>query len=95
MIQITLTEIELAKNPNTKTTYNEVSKEVKEIDRKQYGLITSDDTCKWFRRLGGSEVKTMAYTSDGYKCVKLISTSPDRQIKKVREFSFKWVENNN
>lgn len=92
MIQITLTTTEQRKNPNTKTSYITIETESKVIDSKQHGLITNEDTCKWFRRLGGSETKTMAYTCDGYKCVKLISTSPDRDIKKIREFNFKWID---
>ena len=88
MIQIELTETTFTKNPNTKTSYIKENQETKLIDERQHGLITSDDTCKWFRRLGGSETKQMAYTCNGYKCVKLTSVSPDKQIKKVREFKF-------
>jgi hypothetical protein len=91
MIQITLTTTEQVKNPNTKTSYKTVSTETKNIDSRQHHLITNDDTCKWFRRLGGSESKTMGYTCDGYKCVKLISTSPNKEIKKIREFDFKYT----
>lgn len=85
---ITLTETKQIKNPNTKTTYIEQSKEVREITEREYGLLTSNDTCKWFRRLGGSETKLMAYTCNGYKCIKLTSTSPDKQNKTIREFKF-------
>jgi len=86
---ITLTETKLTKNPHTKTTYIEQSKEVKEITEREHGLLTSDDTCKWFRRLGGVESKQMAYTKHGYLCNKLVSTSPDKKSKTVREFQFK------
>ena len=86
---ITLTKTKLEKNPNTKTTYKEVSKEVKNIDFEQYDKITNIDTIAWFRRLGGSETATKAYTSQGYKTVKLVSTSPDKQNKTIREFKFK------
>jgi hypothetical protein len=89
MVQITLTETRQIKNPNTKTTYIDESIEVKEIDAQQYKNITSDDTCKWFRRLGGSQTKTMGYTSNGYCCTQLISKSPDRSIKVIRKFNFK------
>ena len=92
MIQITLTTTELVKNKNTKTTYKEVATDTKIIDSKQFGLITNEDTVSFFRRLGGIETKTMAYTCDGYKCVKLVSTSPDKEIKKIRKFNFKWVD---
>lgn len=92
MLQITLTTTEYKKNPNTKTSYTLVSIETKVISSKQHGLTTSEETCKWFRRLGGSETVTRSYTCDGYKVTKLVSTSPDKQIKKVREYSFKWLE---
>ena len=92
MVQITLTETRQIKNPNTKTTYTNESVEVKNIDSLQYSRIVSDDTCKWFRRLGGSESKTMSYTCNGYCCTQLISKSADRQIKVIRSFDFKWID---
>lgn len=78
MIQLTETRIE----NGAKTT------EVKNIDFKQYNNITSDDTLKWFRRLGGSETATRNYTSRGYNVTKLISTSPDKSTRVIREFNF-------
>ena len=88
---ITLTETKLIKNPNTKTTYIVESKEVKEVTEKEHRLCTNDDTVKWFRRLGGSETVERSYTSAGYLVTKLTSTSPDKQNKTVREYSFKTV----
>ena len=88
---ITLTETRLSKNPNTKTTYIVESKEVSEVTQKQHDLTTNDNTCKGFRRLGGSETKQMNYTCLGYICTKLTSTSPDRQTKIIREYKFKTV----
>ena len=90
-IKITLTETRLTKNPNTKTTYTVDSTEVSEVTKKQHSLTTNDDTCKFFRRLGGSETKQMNYTCLGYVCTKLISTSPDRQTKVVREYEFSKI----
>lgn len=49
--------------------------------------ITSDDTLRFFRRLGGSETAIRSYTSAGYIVTRLISTSPDRQVRKVRRFT--------
>lgn len=86
---ITLTTTKLEKNPNTKTTYIEVSNTVEDIDFEQYDNITNKETLAWFRRLGGSETATKVYTSQGYKTVKLVSTSPDKQYKTIREFEFK------
>ena len=90
-IKITLTETRFTKNPNTKTTYIVESKEVNEVTQKQHDLTTNDDTCKRFRRIGGSETKQMNYTCLGYICTKLTSTSPDRQTKVVREYSIDLV----
>jgi hypothetical protein len=92
MISITLTTKVYNKKANTKTAYSLESTEVEVISQKTHSLITNNDTCKWFRRLGGLESVVRGYTCDGYKVTKLTSTSPDRQIKKVREFSFKWIE---
>lgn len=88
MYTIQLTETTQERNPNTKTTYitTEVNKEV--LTDKQYNSITSENTIKWFRRLGGSESVQRAYTCAGYKVCKLISKSPDRQTKVIREFKF-------
>jgi len=71
-----------------KETRNGVT-EVSEITETQYNNITSDDTLKWFRRLGGTETATRGYTERGYNVVKLISTSPDKETRVIREFSFK------
>ena len=89
MYTIIETKTKLIKNPNTKTTYIVESAEVKEVTDKEHDLSTNDDTCRWFRRLGGSESKQMAYTYKGYVCVKLTSTSPDKQNKTIREYKFK------
>lgn len=62
--------------------------ETKTIDKTQYDNITNTETLKWFRRLGGSETATKSYTSRGYNVVKLISKSPDKSIKVIREFNF-------
>ena len=64
-----------------KNTYKELSKTENIITSKQHNLTTNDDTCKWFRRLGGSESKTMAYTLKinlntlKYKIMKTVKTN--------------------
>lgn len=88
MAQVILKTKAFIKNPNTKTSYILESESEELISKKQYNNIVSDDTCKWFRRLGGTETKSMCYTFDGYNCIKLVSKSPNKQIKKVREFIF-------
>lgn len=91
MLQITMTTEKYVKNPNTKTTYILESNETSTIDERQYNNITSEDTIKFFRRLGGSETVERSYTCWGYKCTKLTSTSPNRQIKNIRKFKFEWL----
>lgn len=89
MYTITLTTTKLVKNPNTKTTYIVDKVETEIITDKQHYYATNDDTVKFFRRLGGKETITRAYTCAGYKVVKVVSTSPDKQSKTIREYKFK------
>lgn len=89
MYTITETKTEYIKNPDTKTTYIEMNKEVNEIFDKDHYLTTNDNTIKYFRRFGGKETVTRGYTCAGFKVVKLISTSPDKESKIVREYKFK------
>lgn len=74
------------KNPNTKTTFNKIETEEREIEEKQYNNVVNSSP--FFRRLGGSETAQREYTCRGYKIVKLISMSPDRKTKVVRHFKF-------
>ena len=89
MYTIIETKTKLEKKAGTKNAYREVSKEVTEITERQHELTTNDDTIKWFRRLGGSQSVTHGYTYAGYVVIKLVSTSPDKQNKTVREYKFK------
>ena len=89
MYTIIETKTKLEKKAGTKNAYKEVSKEVKEVTERQYKLTTNDDTIKWFRRLGGSQNVTRGYTYAGYVVIKLVSTSPDKQSKTIREYKFK------
>lgn len=92
---ITLTETRLTKNPNTKTTYIVERIEVSTVTERQHKLTTCEDTVKWFRRIGGKETVQRSYTNAGYLVTKLISTSPDKQTKIIREFNFKTIEKRN
>ena len=58
------------------------------LTRRQYNLTVNDDTLRWFRRLGGAEIAQRSYTANGYCVHRLISRSPDRKIKVVRNFKF-------
>lgn len=81
-----MTLTKLVKNPYTKTTYivEEVTEET--ITEQTYRNIVSSS--KFFRRLGGSETHTRAYTCRGYNTIRLTSVSPNRQDKRIREFKF-------
>lgn len=89
MTTIIETKTKLEKKQGTKNAYKEVSQVIKEITKEEHDLITNEDTVKWFRRLGGSETVTKGYTYEGYLVVKLVSTSPDKESKTIREFKFK------
>ena len=88
MLQIKLTTKHYTKNPNTKHTYILEETHSNEITKEQYNNIVN--SASFFRRLGGSVTQQRAYTCNGYKVVKDTATSPDRQTKTVREFTFLW-----
>lgn len=92
MIKIICTTTTKEKKPGTKNAYKVTDVTTEEVTEQQHRNATSDDTCKWFRRLGGSEHVTRGYTAAGYKVIQLISTSPNRQIKKIIEYRFNWIE---
>ena len=91
MIQITMVQNTFKKKTGYKNAYQLTEIVTKVIDNKQHNLITNIDTCKWFRQLGGSESVSRSYTCNGYCVTKLISISPDKEIKKVRVFTFKDI----
>lgn len=88
MEQITMTQKRLVKNPSTKTTFNLLEEVNEVIPREYYENLTKPATLKWFRSLGGTETAERSYTCRGYNITRLTSTSPDRQIKVIREFKF-------
>lgn len=74
--------------PKGKTTWNIETVEKKICTKREYNNATSDDTIKCFRRLGGTETVSREYTSQGYKIVKIVSTSPNKQNRTIREYEF-------
>jgi hypothetical protein len=92
MKTIILTRKEYTKNPNTKTTYLLENETTETISEEQHRNITSEDTLRFFKRLGGSENRIFGYTCNGYKVTRLTSTSPDKITKVVR--TFKFIYNN-
>ena len=88
METIVMKRTELAKNPNTKTTYILVGEKTENITTEQYSRIVGEDTLKWFRRTGGSETAIKGYTCRGYLTTRLTSTSPSKETKIIRTFKF-------
>lgn len=91
-VKIALVTETWVKNPNTKTTYILESTETETISAKSVKNMTSPDTLKFFRRLGGTEKVMRTYTCMGYMPYQMTSISPDRQTKKVRKFSYEYTE---
>lgn len=91
-MKIQMTQVDLEKDPNTKTTYNEVGREVREISEQEYNNIVSSDTMRMMRGWGGSETAMESYTCRGFKITKLTSASPKvdgvRHSKTIRTFEF-------
>jgi len=87
-MKIILNTVRTEKKQGYKTVYTETENETREITEQEYNNITSNDTVKFFRRLGGSETLVRSYTCAGYKVVKLTSTSPDKETKVIRTFKF-------
>ena len=54
----------------------------------QVNKTTNDDTMSFFRRLGGYERLERSYTAYGYLPWILTSISPDKSIKRVREYEY-------
>jgi len=86
-MEITETKKEYNLKEGTKTAWKETETEERIIPEEWY--TNSVDAAPFFRRLGGSETLQREYTCRGYKVVRIISKSPDRQIKVIREYSFK------
>ena len=78
---------EFEKNPNTKTTYNKTDENILFQDAADINKLYID-SMKFFRNLGGSETVTRGYTFNGYCPIKLTSTSPNREYKKIRYFKY-------
>lgn len=70
------------------TRWETVGTETKEISREFYRNATDEKAIKFFRRLGGIETIQKNYTKWGFLPVRILSTSPDRQQRIIREFDF-------
>ena len=64
--------------------YVAIDKVIKTITEEVYNNMTSKETIKFFRRLGGTE----KVTRKGGKVTRLVSTSPSGELRTIRTFEF-------
>lgn len=80
---ITYTQVEQEFDYNT-NKYLTIEKVTKTINEETYNNMTSEETLKFFRGLGGTEKATRK----GGRVTRLVSTSPSGEIRKIRTFTF-------
>ena len=83
--KIILTKEEYRKEDRKNFPKNPVEITEEEITTKEYDNIFS--SIDFFKSLGGSERIYKNYTLAGYIPTKLVSTSPDKEIKIIRKIS--------
>ena len=64
--------------------YVTIDKVIKAIDEERYNNMTSKETIKYFRDLGGTEKATRK----GGRVTRLVSTSPSGELRTIRTFEF-------
>ena len=64
--------------------YVTIDKIIKTIDEKMYNNMTSKESIKFFRGLGGTE----KVTRKGGRVTRLVSISPSGELKTIRTFEF-------
>ena len=77
----TQTEQQLDYSTNKYVTLNKV---IKTINEEVYNNMTSKETIKFFRGLGGTE----KVTRKGGRVTKLVSSSPSGDLRTIRTFEF-------
>jgi hypothetical protein len=70
----------------TKTVWETYKTEKRDITEEEHKNMV--EAAPWFRRLGGSESLTRSYTRRGYKVIRIISTSPNKEERRVFNFEF-------
>ena len=68
-------------NTNRYVTLNKV---IKTIDEERYNNMTSKETIRYFRNLGGTEKAARK----GGRVTRLVSTSPSGELRTIRTFEF-------
>ena len=64
--------------------YVTIDKVIKTIDEERYNNMTSKETLKYFKNLGGTEKATRK----GGRVTRLVSTSPSGELRTIRTFEF-------
>ena len=64
--------------------YVTIDKVIKTINEERYNNMTSKETIKYFRNLGGTEKATRK----GGRVTRLVSTSPTGELRTIRTFEF-------
>ena len=64
--------------------YVTIDKVIKTIDEERYNNMTSKETLKFFRSLGGTEKATRK----GGRVTRLVSTSSSGELRTIRTFKF-------
>ena len=80
---IICTQLEQKLDYNT-NEYVTIDKVIKTITEEKYNNMTSKETIKYFRNLGGTEKATRK----GGRVTKLVSTSPSGETRMIRTFEF-------
>lgn len=65
-------------------SYVNINKVIKTITEEIYNNMTSEETIKFFRGLGGTEKVTRKQG----RVTRLVSTSPSGEFRKIRTFTF-------
>jgi len=85
-MKIKMTREYQRRKANTKTVWETYKTEGINITENEHNEMVK--AAPWFRRLGGSESLQRSYTRRGYKVVRIISTRPDKQERRVFLFDF-------
>lgn len=80
---ITCKQVEQKFDYNT-NKYLTIDELTKTINEETYNNMTSKETIKFFRGLGGTE----KVTRKGGRVTRLVSTSPTGEIRRIRAFTF-------
>ena len=64
--------------------YITIDKVIRTINEEKYNNMTSKETIKYFRNLGGTEKATRK----GGRVTRLVSTSPSGELRTIRTFEF-------